>query len=76
MGRWKGDRLAVLPGQRRYGLGAPLVRFAVTTAALRGGREMGAYIQPANNTFFEWVGRGRTGRRGDNEGVSAPATGC
>lgn len=55
-GRWKGDRLAVLDGHRRHGLGAPLVRFAVATAAERGGREMEAYIQPANVTFFEWLG--------------------
>ena len=55
-GRWKGDRLAVLDGHRHHGLGAPLVRFAVATAAARGGREMEAYIQPANVTFFEWLG--------------------
>jgi putative N-acetyltransferase (TIGR04045 family) len=55
-GRWKGDRLAVLDGHRHRGLGAPLVRFAVATAAARGGRQMEAYIQPANVTFFEWLG--------------------
>jgi len=55
-GRWKGDRLAVLDGHRHHGLGAPLVRFAVATAAARGGREMEAYIQPSNVTFFEWLG--------------------
>ena len=55
-GRWKGDRLAVLDSHRRHGLGAPLVRFAVATAAAHGGREMEAYIQPANVTFFEWLG--------------------
>ena len=55
-GRWKGDRLAVLAGHRRHGLGAPLVRFAVATAAAHGGREMEAYVQPANVTFFEWLG--------------------
>ena len=55
-GRWKGDRLAVLDGHRHHGLGAPLVRFAVATAAERGGREMEAYIQPANVRFFEWLG--------------------
>ncbi len=60
-GEWKGDRLAVLPGYRHHGLGAPLVRFAVATAAQRGGREMEAYIQPANVTFFEWLGWRRTG---------------
>ena len=55
-GRWKGDRLAVLDGYRHHGLGAPLVRFAVATAGARGGREMEAYIQPANVTFFERLG--------------------
>lgn len=60
-GRWKGDRLAVLDGRRHHGLGAPLVRFAVATAAARGGREMEAYIQPANVRFFEWLGWRPTG---------------
>ena len=60
-GRWKGDRLAVLPGFRHHGLGAPLVRFAVATAAQHGGMEMEAYIQPANVTFFEWLGWRRAG---------------
>lgn len=61
VGIWKGDRLAVLAGYRRHGLGAPLVRFAVATAGARGGREMEAYIQPANVEFFEWLGWRRTG---------------
>jgi putative N-acetyltransferase (TIGR04045 family) len=60
-GRWKGDRLAVLDGHRHHGLGAPLVRFAVATATARGGREMEAYIQPANVRFFEWLGWRPTG---------------
>ena len=60
-GRWKGDRLAVLTGHRHQGLGAPLVRFAVAQAALHGGLEMEAYIQPANVTFFEWLGWRQTG---------------
>jgi putative N-acetyltransferase (TIGR04045 family) len=60
-GLWKGDRLAVLAGHRRHGLGAPLVRFAVATAGARGGREMEAFIQPANVAFFEWLGWRRTG---------------
>ena len=60
-GRWKGDRLAVLPEHRRHGLGAPLVRFAVAEAGARGGQEMEAYIQPANVTFFEWLGWRRVG---------------
>ena len=54
-GQWKGDRLAVLDSHRHHGLGAPLVRFAVATAGARGGREMEAYIQPAN-IIFRWLG--------------------
>jgi putative N-acetyltransferase (TIGR04045 family) len=60
-GRWKGDRLAVLASYRHLGLGAPLVRFAVTAAARLGGREMEAFIQPANIAFFRWLGWRRTG---------------
>ena len=60
-GRWKGDRLAVLAGHRHQGLGAPLVRFAVATAGGHGGREMEAYIQPGNVTFFRWLGWRRVG---------------
>ena len=55
-GRWKGDRLAVLASYRHLGLGAPLVRFAVRTAGRLGGREMEAFIQPANVAFFRWLG--------------------
>ena len=55
-GRWKGDRLAVLASYRHLGLGAPLVRFAVSSAARLGGREMEAFIQPANVAFFRWLG--------------------
>ena len=54
-GRWKGDRLAVLASYRHLGLGAPLVRFAVSSAARLGGREMEAFIQPANVAFFRWL---------------------
>jgi putative N-acetyltransferase (TIGR04045 family) len=68
-GRWKGDRLAVLPGYRHRGLGAPLVRFAVATAGCRGGQEMEAYIQPANVTFFEWIGWRRAGGLVDYAGL-------
>ena len=68
-GRWKGDRLAVLTGHRHRGLGAPLVRFAVATAARRGGREMEAYIQPDNVTFFEWLGWRRIGGLVDYAGI-------
>lgn len=60
-GRWKGDRLAVLASYRHLGLGAPLVRFAVSAAARLGGREMEAFIQPANVAFFRWLGWERTG---------------
>lgn len=55
-GRWKGDRLAVLHSYRHLGLGAPLVRFAVRSAAALGGQEMEAFIQPANVAFFRWLG--------------------
>ncbi|HEX6337689.1 MAG TPA: MSMEG_0567/Sll0786 family nitrogen starvation N-acetyltransferase [Jiangellaceae bacterium] len=55
-GLWKGDRLAVLPNYRRQQLGGPLVRFAVRTAAERGGRQMLAYIQPPNVAFFRHLG--------------------
>ena len=68
-GRWKGDRLAVLAGQRHLGLGAPLVRFAVSSAARLGGREMEAFIQPANVTFFRWLGWRRAGDLMDYAGV-------
>ncbi len=43
--RWKGDRLAVVRGFRKHGLGGPLVRFAVQTAGERGGELMVANIQ-------------------------------
>jgi putative N-acetyltransferase (TIGR04045 family) len=55
-GWWKGDRLAVLPAYRRRHIGGPLVRFAVRTAANCGGRQMLAYIQPANVAFFRHLG--------------------
>ena len=60
-GRWKGDRLAVLPGYRHHGLGAPLVRFAVRWAGAQGGQLMEAFIQPPNVSFFEWLGWHRVG---------------
>lgn len=53
---WQGDRLAVLPPFRSSGLGAPLVRFAVATAAALGGRRMLAHVQPPNRTFFRRLG--------------------
>lgn len=63
-GTWQGDRLAVLPGFRTSGLGAPLVRFAVATAGARGGGRMIAHVQLANERFFERLG---WARRGDVE---------
>jgi putative N-acetyltransferase (TIGR04045 family) len=67
--RWKGDRLAVLASDRHLGLGAPLVRFAVRSAGLRGGRVMEAFIQPANVAFFRWLGWRRTGGLVDYAGL-------
>ena len=58
---WQGDRLAVLPSFRAWHLGAALVRFAVDSAASRGGLEMVAHVQTANVRFFEWLGWERRG---------------
>lgn len=55
-GHWQGDRLAVLSDSRGHGLGAPLVWFAVATAAGADGRLMTAHIQPRNVPFFERLG--------------------
>jgi putative N-acetyltransferase (TIGR04045 family) len=55
-GRWRGDRLAVLPAFRRHGLGPPLVRSAVRIAGERGGELMDAFIQPQNVSFFRKLG--------------------
>jgi putative N-acetyltransferase (TIGR04045 family) len=55
-GLWQGDRLAVLTPYRTRGVGAPLVRCAVATAAVLGGRTMNAHIQRANVAFFERLG--------------------
>lgn len=60
-GRWKGDRLAVLPGSRVRHLGALLVGFAVRTAGDLGGERMVAHIQLGNVAFFAalgWVAEG------------------
>jgi putative N-acetyltransferase (TIGR04045 family) len=60
-GIWQGDRLAVLAPYRTRGLGAPLVRCAVATAAVLGGRLMSAHIQLSNVRFFQrlgWEARG------------------
>jgi putative N-acetyltransferase (TIGR04045 family) len=59
--RWQGDRLAVLPRFREHGLGGPLVRYAVRTAAARGGRVMVAHIQLPNVEFFRRLGWHRDG---------------
>lgn len=53
---WQGDRLAVLPRFRTVGVGGPLVRFAVATAAARGGARMIAHVQRDNRRFFERLG--------------------
>lgn len=55
-GRWKGDRLAVLPEFRKLWMGAELVRFAVRTAGEQGGHLMIAHIQPQNVRFFRHLG--------------------
>ena len=68
-GRWKGDRLAVLASHRHLGLGAPLVRFAVGSASRLGGREMEAFIQPANVAFFQRLGWRRIGDLVDYAGI-------
>lgn len=67
-GLWQGDRLAVLPRFRTSGIGAPLVRFAVATAAARGGRRMLAHVQVANQRFFERLGWSRHGEVEDYVG--------
>ena len=67
-GIWKGDRLAVLEPFRKHGLGGPLVRFAVSTAALAGGSEMLAQIQLPNVAFFERLGWRRRGEPSDYHG--------
>ena len=55
-GRFKGDRLAVLPGHRAGIVGMRLVRFAVSTAAVAGGDVMDAFVQLQNVNFFERLG--------------------
>jgi putative N-acetyltransferase (TIGR04045 family) len=60
-GLWKGDRLAVLRPCRAYGVGAPLVRFAVAQATARGGSQMIARVQMPNLRFFERLGWSKTG---------------
>lgn len=55
-GRWRGDRLAVLPAHRASMVGAYLVRYAVASAASAGGDLMEASVQVANVRFFERLG--------------------
>jgi len=59
--RWKGDRLAVLPGHRASLVGAKLVHYAVSTAASIGGEVMDAVVQSQNVQFFERLGWRRNG---------------
>ncbi len=68
-GHWQGDRLAVLPQFRMHGLGGPLVRHAVQTAANLGGRMMTAHIQVSNVKFFERLGWHRDGPQETYVGV-------
>ena len=67
---WKGDRLAVLPEQRRSGIGGPLVRLAVATAAARGGHRMDATVQAVNTGFFLDLGWLRSGEVADHLGLA------
>ena len=62
-GLWQGDRLAVLAPYRTRGVGAPLVRCAVATAGVLGGRRMTAHIQLANVAFFRRLGWAAAGER-------------
>ena len=68
-GIWKGDRLAVLREHRHSGIGAPLVRYAVATAAALGGTRMLAQVQARNTTFFLRLGWSTTGAPADHLGV-------
>lgn len=69
-GLWKGDRLAVLPDARRFGVGAPLVRVAVATAGAAGGTRMIALIQAPNVPFFRRLGWTREGAARDYLGAT------
>jgi predicted N-acetyltransferase YhbS len=53
--------LAVLRPFRRHNVGAPLVRYAVATAASLGGQEMIAHVQVGNVAFFDRLGWRCTG---------------
>ena len=69
-GLWKGDRLAVLPGARTLGVGAPLVRFAVAAAGEAGGTRMVALIQKPNVPFFRRLGWSRQGDASEYRGAT------
>ncbi|MGH9103454.1 MAG: MSMEG_0567/Sll0786 family nitrogen starvation N-acetyltransferase [Acidimicrobiales bacterium] len=64
-GFWVGDRLAVLPPFRLFGLGRPLVELATHSAKARGGTRMDAHVQLANVAFFERLGWARVGPPAD-----------
>jgi putative N-acetyltransferase (TIGR04045 family) len=66
---WKGDRLAVLPPYRRSRIAGRLVRFAVATAAERGGTRMDALVQTANVRFFLSLGWSAVGEPHDLLGL-------
>lgn len=66
---WKGDRLAVLRGHRHTGIGGPLVRFAVATAAQRGGTRMDATVQAPNTDFFLGLGWSTVGDPAEHLGA-------
>ena len=70
---WKGDRLSVLPEHRHAGLGGPLVRLAVSTAAARGGTRMDAMVQAGNTTFFIGLGWTPVGGVVEHVGVAHQA---
>lgn len=55
-GRWKGDRLAVLPNHRATLVGMRLVVYAVSYAWAHGGSQMDALVQTQNVRFFERIG--------------------
>jgi putative N-acetyltransferase (TIGR04045 family) len=70
-GIWKGDRLAVLPEHRHSGgLGAPLVRYAVSTAGALGGSLMVAQVQTGNVGFFQALGWTAVGDPADYLGLA------
>jgi putative N-acetyltransferase (TIGR04045 family) len=70
VGEWKGDRLAVSAEHREHHLGAELVRFAVRTAGLLGGRRMVAHVQLANVRFFQHIGWSAQGDPAPFHGVT------